>query len=101
MSAAARIERGTTLASRPVRGVACRFRTTFDLALLPTPELFKQYFKPTFYYSKPAEGGTYRRNEASFGPETWLGLTGAVMFGVRQQALLGGAPGGAALDGGK
>ena len=35
MSAAARIERGTMLNSKPVRGVACRFRTTFDVALLP------------------------------------------------------------------
>jgi type VI secretion system protein ImpG len=35
MSAAARIERGTLLNSKPVRGVACRFRTTFDVALLP------------------------------------------------------------------
>ena len=33
MSAAARIERGTLLNSKPVRGVACRFRTTFDVAL--------------------------------------------------------------------
>ena len=35
MSGAARIERGTLLNSKPVRGVACRFRTTFDVALLP------------------------------------------------------------------
>ncbi len=35
MSAAARVERGTLLNSRPVQGVACRFRTTFDVALLP------------------------------------------------------------------
>jgi type VI secretion system protein ImpG len=35
MSAAARIERGTLLNSKPVRGVACRFRTAFDVALLP------------------------------------------------------------------
>jgi type VI secretion system protein ImpG len=35
MSAAARIERGTMLNSKPVRGVACRFRTAFDVALLP------------------------------------------------------------------
>ena len=35
MSTAAHIERGTMLNSKPVRGVACRFRTTFDVALLP------------------------------------------------------------------
>lgn len=35
MSAAARISRGTMLQSRPVRGVACRFRTAFDVSLLP------------------------------------------------------------------
>ncbi|MSR63853.1 MAG: hypothetical protein EXS08_15620 [Planctomycetes bacterium] len=48
----------------------------FDLAKLPPPELFTQYLKPTFHFAKPASGGTYRRNEASFGPETWLGLIG-------------------------
>jgi len=46
----------------------------FDLAKLPSPELFGQYFKPTFFYSKSTAGGLYRRNEASFGPETWLGF---------------------------
>ena len=35
MSTGARVERGTMLNSKPVRGVACRFRTTFDVALLP------------------------------------------------------------------
>ena len=35
MSTAARIERGTLLHSKPVRGVACRFRTAFDVQLLP------------------------------------------------------------------
>jgi type VI secretion system protein ImpG len=35
MSTAARIPRGTMLQSRPVRGVACRFRTAFDVSLLP------------------------------------------------------------------
>lgn len=35
MSAAARLPRGTVLQSRPVRGVACRFRTAFDVSLLP------------------------------------------------------------------
>lgn len=35
MSAAAIIERGTALTSRPVQGVACKFRTAFPVALLP------------------------------------------------------------------
>ena len=35
MSAAALIERGTVLTTRPVQGVACRFRTAFAVALLP------------------------------------------------------------------
>lgn len=73
----------------------------FDLALLPTPELLRQYFQPTFFYAKPIEGGTYRRNEASFGPETWFGLTGAIAFGIRQQGLLGGPAAPATIDGGK
>ena len=35
MSAAATIERGTALTSRPVHGVACRFRTAYAVSLLP------------------------------------------------------------------
>ena len=35
MSAAAVVERGTMLASRPVTGVACRFRTAYPVPLLP------------------------------------------------------------------
>jgi type VI secretion system protein ImpG len=35
MSKAVRVERGTLLHSRPVRGVPCRFRTTQDVQLLP------------------------------------------------------------------
>jgi type VI secretion system protein ImpG len=35
MSGAARIARGTPLNSKPVRGVACKFRTTYEVALLP------------------------------------------------------------------
>lgn len=35
LSAAAHVQRGTQLNSKPVRGVACRFRTAFDVALLP------------------------------------------------------------------
>jgi len=82
-------------------GMASPEDLPFDLALLPTPELLRQYFQPTFYYSRPIEGGTYRRNEASFGPETWFGLTGAIAFGIRQQAMLGGGAAPATIDGGK
>ncbi|HWP19965.1 MAG TPA: type VI secretion system baseplate subunit TssF [Burkholderiaceae bacterium] len=35
MSAPGRLPRGTVLSSRPVRGVTCRFRTCFDVPLLP------------------------------------------------------------------
>lgn len=35
MSAAVRVERGTMLVSKPVNGVACRFRTTYDVPVLP------------------------------------------------------------------
>ncbi|ALM84272.1 type VI secretion system baseplate subunit TssF [Bordetella sp. N] len=35
LSAPARIARGTELKSHPVRGVACRFRTVYDVTLLP------------------------------------------------------------------
>lgn len=35
LQAPLRLPRGTPLDSRPVRGVKCRFRTVFDLALLP------------------------------------------------------------------
>jgi len=58
----------------------------FDLAKLPPAEMFTQYFKPTFHYTRSAADGLYRRNEASFGPETWLGL-GAVWIGVVSPAV--------------
>jgi hypothetical protein len=45
---------------------------SFDFSKLPPPEMFSEYFKPTFHYSKGIDGGVYQRNEASFGPETWL-----------------------------
>ncbi|MFC4278634.1 type VI secretion system baseplate subunit TssF [Achromobacter aloeverae] len=35
LTAPARIPRGTELKSHPVRGVACRFRTVYDVTLLP------------------------------------------------------------------
>ena len=35
MTGATRVERGTTMATRPVRGVACKFRTAYDVKLAP------------------------------------------------------------------
>ncbi len=58
----------------------------FDLAKLPPPEMFGQYFKPTIHYTKNSAGGVYRRNEASFGPETWLGILAAVAANMAQQS---------------
>jgi hypothetical protein len=49
----------------------------FDPKQLPKPELFAQYFKPTFHYSKSSPAGEFVHHEASFGPETWFGLAGA------------------------
>lgn len=43
MTAVARLPRGTPLASRPVRGVACSFRTAFDVDLLPLRIASAQY----------------------------------------------------------
>jgi type VI secretion system protein ImpG len=35
MTQGARVDRGTVLTTRPVRGVACKFRTAYDVDLLP------------------------------------------------------------------
>lgn len=43
MSAPALVPRGTSLTSRPVRGVSCRFRTAFDVPLLPLVVAQAQY----------------------------------------------------------
>lgn len=58
----------------------------FDLKSLPPTEMFTQHFKPTFHYSLDTPGGSYCRNEASFGPETWLGL---VLAGLRARSVMG------------
>lgn len=64
-----------------------------DLAKLPPGSIFGEYFKPTFHYAKPVAGGLYRRNEASFGPETWIGLLGAaVVANNMQRAMQGTMP---------
>jgi hypothetical protein len=54
-----------------------------DLTKLPPPELFTQYFKPTFHYSKDVAGGLFRHNEASFGPETWLSILQGALEAAR------------------
>jgi hypothetical protein len=48
-----------------------------DVSALPEPGVFTHFFKPTLYYTRTIPGGTYLRNESSFGPEVWLGLIGA------------------------
>lgn len=58
----------------------------FDPAKLPPAEIFTEYFKPTFHYSRSLAGGRYRRNEASFGPETWAGFLGAGVLAARRQS---------------
>jgi hypothetical protein len=72
-------------------GMASPEDMPFDPKQLPGLETFAQYFKPTFYFSKRIEGGLYRRNEASFGPETWLGLSAVVAAGIRGQSGFGGS----------
>lgn len=58
----------------------------FDLASLPQAYDVTQFFQPTYHYSRKVEGGTYRRNEGSFGPETWLGIAGVARQNVGQRA---------------
>ena len=60
----------------------------FDVNQLPPPEIFGEYLKPTFSYTKPIAGGTYGRSEASFGAEVWVGLLSLV--GVRAEAEMDG-----------
>jgi type II secretion system (T2SS) protein G len=47
-----------------------------DIASLPPGQTFTHFFKPSRFYCKSIPGGTYLRNESSFGPETWLSLIG-------------------------
>jgi hypothetical protein len=47
-----------------------------DATQLPDPAELTRTLRPTFHYSRKVEGGIYRRNEASFGPETWLVIAG-------------------------
>ncbi len=66
-------------------GMAPPEQMPFDLAKLPPPEMFAEFFKPTFHYSRGIAGGAYRRNEASFGPETWSMLVGAGLKAAQAQ----------------
>lgn len=68
----------------------------FDIQALPDPEVITQYFGPTIHYSKALENGTYRRHEASFGPETWLGAAAAAGMAFGLQGLGSLAPASAA-----
>jgi hypothetical protein len=63
-----------------------------DLTKLPPGSIFAEFFKPTFHYAKGTPSGLYRRNEASFGPETWFGLFGAAYAAGAQRALGGAGP---------
>ena len=64
----------------------------FDPAALPDPELVTKFFEPTFHYSRRVEGATYRRHEASFGPETWVGGGFAAFLGFRAVSAPGMIP---------
>ncbi|NOT29112.1 MAG: hypothetical protein HOP15_01550 [Planctomycetes bacterium] len=81
-------------------GMAPPEQMPFDLAKLPPGEMFAEYFKPTFHYSTTVAGGTYRRHEASFGPETWFGMVAGGMAAVQaqKQASPSAAPAGAPPD---
>jgi hypothetical protein len=48
----------------------------FDPAALPDVKILTQHMRPTFHYAMPVEGGVLHHHEASFGPETWVGLMG-------------------------
>ena len=61
----------------------------FDAQALPEPETITRHFAPTVHYSRRVEGGTYRRNEASFGPEIWIGGVVAGLFAFRDQVASG------------
>jgi hypothetical protein len=49
-----------------------------DLRKLPKGDIFTEYLKPTLHYAKGGTDGMRRRNEASFGPETWFGIAAAI-----------------------
>lgn len=55
-----------------------------DLNKLPSKEKVASFFAPTFHHARVTADGVYRRNEGSFGPETWFGVVGAAFFIGRQ-----------------
>lgn len=48
----------------------------FEIDDMPSSDLFAKYFEPTRSWTRSVDGGLYRYNESSFGPEVGL------MFGV-------------------
>jgi len=65
----------------------------FDLNKLPSKEKIASFFAPTFHHARVTPDGIYRRNEGSFGPETWFGLFGAAfMVGRQMEGQMGSAP---------
>ncbi len=62
----------------------------FDVSELPSADAFRAYVGPTLHVSRRVAGGTYRRNEGSFGPETWLAI--AVLAGERASQAQAFAP---------
>ncbi|WP_341675240.1 type VI secretion system baseplate subunit TssF [Niveibacterium sp. SC-1] len=56
MSGPTRVERGTLLSTRPTKGVSCKFRTSFELALTPikiTALEYRESFAPPRGYPTP------------------------------------------------
>ncbi|MEW6074170.1 MAG: type II secretion system protein GspG [Planctomycetota bacterium] len=64
------------------------FSLPFDVQALPSPEVFGRYFAPTVHVSRRVDGGTYRRHEASFGPEVAGGALLAVFFAFEPHAAM-------------
>jgi len=60
-----------------------------DATALPEGQVFTRFFEPTVMWYRPTERGLRAHVESSFGPETWLGLTGVgagAFLRVRSQA---------------
>ena len=72
---------GMAKAFLPMSGM----QVPFDMNNLPTGDELAAYFPPTFHHARLTEHGVYRRNEGSFGPETWLGILGGA-FAARSMA---------------
>jgi hypothetical protein len=70
----ARLFAGLTPTIKAVAGMA---ELPFDVNKLPPPEIYGEFFQPTFHFAVRNADGLRRRHEASFGPETWAGLMAA------------------------